>query len=169
MAALILFQLALGFRMTVLVSDLVERFRLTQLHKSWGTVIFALALIRIAWRLAGRRHPGPPPGMPRWQARAAAASHLALYLLMLVMPVSGWVMASAAPTQDLLGIENLVFGRLALPDPWVPGAKSIENAAAAVHLWSAIALAMLLALHVSAAAKHLLARDEVVPRMTFGP
>ena len=83
MAGLILFQLGLGLFMVELTPDLMERFRLTQLHKSWGTVIFALALLRVGWRLAGRRHPALPLPTPRWQARAAAASHLLLYLLML--------------------------------------------------------------------------------------
>ena len=50
---------------------------------------------------------------------------------MFLMPVSGWIMASASPTQDLLQIQNMVFGRFALPDPWVPGVESVENAAKA--------------------------------------
>ena len=60
MAALILFQLGFGLWMTR-VPDLLARFTLTQTHKSWGTVIFALALLRLGWRLANRR-PGAPAG-----------------------------------------------------------------------------------------------------------
>jgi len=167
MAVLIFYQLTLGFRM-IQVADLAERFRLTQVHKSWGTVIFALAVLRVAWRLSGRRHPGPARGTPAWQVRAAAASHLLLYIFMLLMPVSGWIMASASPTQDLLGIENLVFGRFALPDPWVPGVARVERAAAAVHLATAVGLATVLAIHVAAALKHLVEGDDVVARMTIG-
>ncbi|MCB1404401.1 MAG: cytochrome b/b6 domain-containing protein, partial [Rhodobacteraceae bacterium] len=51
MAVLILFQLALGLRMTVFTEDLLARFELTQVHKSWGSVIFALALLRLGWRI----------------------------------------------------------------------------------------------------------------------
>ncbi|MEE8455139.1 MAG: cytochrome b/b6 domain-containing protein, partial [Limibaculum sp.] len=50
MAGLILFQLGLGFRMVRLVSDIYEKFGLYQTHKSWGFVIFTLALVRILWR-----------------------------------------------------------------------------------------------------------------------
>jgi cytochrome b561 len=169
MAGLILFQLGLGLYMTEVVADLLERFRLTQIHKSWGTVIFALALARVLWRFAGRAHPAMPPATPRWQGAAARASHALLYLLMLVLPLSGWVMSAAAPTQDLLGIENMVFGLFALPDPWVPGVKAIEDAAKAVHVWAVIILAATLALHAGAALKHhLIDRDDVLTRMTWG-
>ena len=169
MAGLILFQLGLGLYMVELTADLLERFRLTQLHKGWGTVIFALALIRLGWRISHRAHPALPPATPRWQMRAAAASHALLYVLMLLLPLSGWVMASAAPTQDLLGIENMVFGLFALPDPWVPGVQRIEDAAKAVHLAAAILLALVLAVHAAAALKHhLVDRDDVLARMSFG-
>ena len=71
--------------------------------------------------------------MPAWQRRAARASHAALYALMLALPLSGWLMASASPTQDLLQMQNLVFGRWPLPDPFVPGVARVEAAAHAVH------------------------------------
>ena len=81
MAALILFQLGLGIWMTR-APDLLARFAWTQTHKSWGTVIFALALLRLGWRLANPTPPLPAT-MPAWQRRAARASHAALYALML--------------------------------------------------------------------------------------
>jgi cytochrome b561 len=169
MAALILFQLGLGVWMANFVPDLVERFRLVQLHKSWGFVIFALALARIAWRLGNRAAPAMPAGVPDWQARAAAASHGLLYALMLALPLSGWAMSAASPTQDLLNIENMVFGWFAMPDPWVPGVKAVEDAAGAIHFWSAILLALVLAAHAGAALKHhLVDRDDVLRRMSFG-
>jgi cytochrome b561 len=168
MAALILFQLGYGLYM-IRVGDLLQRFVLTQTHKSWGTVVFLLALARVLWRLANPARPAPPPGMPRWQRRAAGASHGLLYVLMLLMPVSGWLMASASPTQDLLQMQNLVFGRYALPDPFVPGSEPLEAALARVHLAGAISLALLLALHVVAALKHqFVDRDAVLRRMLLG-
>src|SRR4051794_13960919 len=106
-AALILLQLGFGLWMVQAVPDLLQRFTLTQLHKSWGFVVFMLAVVRVGWRLANRGRP-PLPVMPLWQVRAAGASHLALYLLMFVMPLSGWIMASASPTQDLLQMQNMV-------------------------------------------------------------
>ena len=169
MAALILFMLGLGVYMTNLVPDLLKQFALIQLHKSWGFVVFCLALVRVAWRLIDRTSPVDPPGTPRWQRIAAKATHGLLYLLILIMPLSGWVTAAASPTQDLLQMQNMVFGRFALPDPWVPGVKAIEDAASRVHYFAAILLGLTLALHIGAALKHrIIDHDDVLARMTFG-
>jgi cytochrome b561 len=168
MAGLILFQLGLGLVMTR-IPDLGLRFALTQTHKSLGTVIFVLALARIGWRLLSPARPPFPAAMPHWQVELARASHRLLYLLMVVMPLSGWVMAAASPAQDLLGIENRVFGRLALPDPWVPGSAAVEAAAHALHAGAATALGLLLALHAGAALKHqFVDRDRTLARMIRG-
>ena len=107
--------------------------------------------------------------MPRWQVRAAEASHLLLYLFMLLMPLSGWILASASPTQDLLQMQNMVFGAFALPDPFVPGVAWVEAAAHRVHTSAAIGLAALLALHAAAALKHqFVDRDGLLMRMVSG-
>jgi cytochrome b561 len=169
MAALILFQLGFGIWMVNFVPDLIRQFQLTQVHKSWGVVIFALALVRIGWRLANRAAPALPTGTPRWQHRAARISHGALYALMLVLPMSGWVMSAASPVQDLLNIENMVFGAFALPDPWKPGVEALSDAANAVHVAAAVGLALILAIHAGAALKHhFIDRDGVLARMTWG-
>jgi cytochrome b561 len=169
MAALILFQLGLGLWMTRFVPDLLQRFSLTQLHKSWGFVILVLALLRLAWRGLSRTRPPLPAGMPRWQVEAAGASHRLLYAFMLLMPLSGWILASASPTQDLLGMQNLVFGRLPLPDPFVPGIAWLERAAGSLHASAAICLAALVALHAGAALRHqFVDRDGLLGRMISG-
>ncbi len=169
MAAVVLFELGLGLRMANFTPDPLEEFRLAQIHKSWGFVILVLALLRLGWRLGAGPAPAPPATMPRWQVRAAAASHAVLYALMLGLPISGWAMVSASPIQDVLGIDNTVFGLFAMPDPWVPGVEAVETAARAVHVGCALALALLLVLHVGAALKHaLIDRDDVLARMTFG-
>jgi cytochrome b561 len=166
MAALILFQLGFGLWMTR-VPDLLVRFTLTQTHKSWGTVVFLLALLRIAWRLVGGPRP-PLPAMPAWQRRAARASHALLYILMLLMPLSGWLLASASPVQDLLGMQNLVFARFPLPDPFVPGSERLEAILHRVHATAALGLALLLALHAAAAIRHqLVDRDDLLARMLW--
>ena len=67
MAALILFQLGFGLYMVRFVPDLLARFTLTQTHKSWGFVVFVLAVVRVGWRLANRARPPLPAAMPRWQ------------------------------------------------------------------------------------------------------
>ncbi len=168
MALLILFQLGLGVWMTNFVPDLLRQFQLVQLHKSWGFVVFALALARIAWRLGNRAAPGLP-GAPPWQVRASHVSHLLLYLLIFVLPLSGWATSAASPVQDMLGIENMVFGVFAMPDPWVPGVKVVADGAARVHFFAGLLLAAVLAVHMAAALQHhFVKRDDVLARMTWG-
>src|SRR5690348_75561 len=69
--------------------------RVFALHKSIGMSILGLVLLRIAWRLSERR-PLDPVGMPPWQRHAARGVHLALYLLILAIPLSGWWFNSAS-------------------------------------------------------------------------
>ena len=166
MAVLIVFQLGFGLYMTR-VPDLIARFALTQTHKSWGVVVFVLAVLRVSWRLAGAGRPALPP-MPAWQARAARASHGLLYAFMFLMPVSGWLLASASPVQDLLQMQNLVFGTVALPDPFVPGSETLEAGFRLVHRAAAVGLALVLALHVAAALQHqFVTRDHLLARMLW--
>ncbi|HUF86544.1 MAG TPA: cytochrome b [Thermohalobaculum sp.] len=168
MAALILFQIGLGLWMVNAVADPVAQFALYQTHKSWGFVIFALALVRVAWRLS---HPAPdlPPGMGRREAALARGAHLALYALMIALPLSGWLMVSASTLQESFGIRNMVFGLFELPDPFQPGSKALEDLLRSVHTWSAVALTLILAGHVGAALRHHFGRrDAVLRRMILG-
>lgn len=169
MAAIILFLLGVGVYMANFESDMMRQFTLTQTHKSWGAVVFALGLVRIGWRLAQRETPAPTPQTRGWEAAAARVTHLAFYGLMLWMPLSGWLMASASTLQDDYGIKNRVFGLFELPDPFIPGDRGLEEAFHAAHVGGAVALAALLALHVGAATKHhFLLRDGVLRRMVRG-
>jgi cytochrome b561 len=167
MAALIIGLLAVGTYMTGL-DDLFARFELTQIHKSFGFVVFVLALARIAWRLANPSPVEPAAAKP-WERTAARVSHGALYALMVLMPVSGWLMASASDLQEMYGVRNMVFGLFELPDPFVPGDRALEETFKTIHAAGAVALALLLAVHVGAALKHhFVLRDDVLRRMTLG-
>jgi cytochrome b561 len=173
MALLIIGLLLVGWYMVNVVGngDLVLRYQLTQTHKSFGFVVFVLALLRLLWRSA---NPTPlAPAAPKWETVAAGATHAMLYALMIVLPLSGWLMASASPMNDAgafpFQVRNMVFGLFALPDPVHPGSRSLEAAFKTVHLGAAIGLAALLALHAGAAAfHHLVRRDDVLRRMTVG-
>ena len=169
MAALIAGMLALGFYSAEIEADVYARFELAQLHKSWGFVVFSLALARIAWRLAAGRAPAPPPRMGARERRAARAAHLALYALMIAMPLTGWLLASASPLQDSFGIRNMVFGLFELPDPFVPGGEALERSLRSIHFWLGAGLTALLALHAGAALRHhFVMRDAVLTRMIAG-
>ncbi|RED11138.1 cytochrome b [Pontivivens insulae] len=168
-AGILLWTLGLGIYMTNFVSDPLSQFALTQTHKSWGFVVFALAVLRVLWLAVAGKRPTLPGDTPAWQRKAAHASHILLYLMIFLMPLSGWVMSAAAPIQDLLNIENKVFNVLVLPDPWVPGVAWIETVAWWVHYISGITLALVLVAHVGAALKHHFKdRDDVLKRMTTG-
>lgn len=168
MAVMIVAMLILGAVTANFVDDLSTRFELAQIHKSWGFAVFALALLRLGWRAANPVSPAPPPG-PAWERRAAAVSHAALYALMIVLPVSGWLMASASPLQDMFSIRNMVFGLFELPDPFVPGDAALEAAFRRIHVAAALAMAGLLAVHAGAAVRHHRVRgDDVLRRMTRG-
>ncbi|MFQ5565622.1 MAG: cytochrome b [Paracoccaceae bacterium] len=168
MAGLILFQLGLGFRMVRLVSDVAEKFALYQTHKSWGFVIFTLALVRVLWR-ATHRVPDLPGQMGPLEAALARGAHLALYLLIVLQPVTGWLMASASPLQDTWGLKNMVFTWFELPDPFRPGSKALEDLFKSLHAWTAFAMAVILAGHVAAALRHqFVRRDGLLRRMILG-
>jgi cytochrome b561 len=127
-------------------------------HKWIGVSIFLLAVLRVLWRLT---HPAPalPAATPRWQRFAAVASHLLLYLLVIVIPLSGWLMSSA------LGVQTVYFGVLPLPDLLVKN-KALGEQLKLVHEALNWTLAVLVAVHVAAALRHHFVQgDEVLRRM----
>ena len=171
-AGVILFLLGLGFYMANFVQSMITQLELTQLHKSFGFVAFVLAVIRIGWRLVNRA-PALPAHMSPLERRLAHASHLMLYVLIVVMPVSGWLMASASPLNDAdaypVQIRNMVFGLFELPDPWQPGNEALSDALWGVHFGSGLVLSVLVLGHVAAAVKHQsIDRDGLIRRMILG-
>ena len=103
----IIFLIGLGFYTAEIVTDVYEQFGLVQIHKSWGFLVFFLVLARLVWRVVNPT-PKLPDDMPPIERFGAHAGHIALYALMIVMPLSGWLMASASELQELYGIKNLV-------------------------------------------------------------
>lgn len=168
LAVIILFLLGLGFYTAEIVTDIYEQFALVQIHKSWGFTAFVLALIRIVWRLVNPTPP-MPAHMPGWERAVAHLGHYGLYVLMIAMPVSGWLMASASELQDMYGIKNMVFGLFEMPDPFQPGDKALEEIFEAVHFWCGLLLVALVAGHAAAGLKHhFIDRDNVLRRMIRG-
>lgn len=173
MAVLIVGLLALGTYMVNFEDDLVVRFELTQLHKSFGFAVFVLALLRIFWRASAGARPALPDGMPEWERTAARLGHVALYCLMLALPLSGWLLASASPLNDAdafpFRVANTVFGLFELPDPFAPGSKLLTQYFRTLHIVLGLGMAGLVLLHVVAALKHeFLDRDGVLSRMLRG-
>ena len=126
-------------------------------HKSVGITILLLALVRITWRLLDR--PPPPPRMPSWQRNAAALVHWGLYALLLALPLTGWMMSSAA------NYPVSWFGLLQLPDLVMPS-EELHEVLEEVHEALFVALLSLAGLHVLAALKHqFVVRDGLLSRM----
>ena len=93
MALMILSMLFIGAGMAASVSERHQW--LIQLHKPLGVAILLLVIVRLAVRFSTRQPP-LPADLPAWQAFAAKASHALLYALMLILPLLGWAMISAA-------------------------------------------------------------------------
>lgn len=157
MALMILGSIILGLYMVELQLS-PQKLKLYSWHKWLGVTIFAMALIRALWRLS---HPVPPmpPGMPRWQLGMAHATHLAIYVLLFAIPVSGWLMSSA------FGFQVIYLGVLPIPD--VLGKdKILAEQLKELHEVLNITLWILLLLHITAALKHhIIDRDTVLHRM----
>jgi cytochrome b561 len=144
-------------------------FTIFQLHKTIGLTILGLTLARIIWRLA---HPAPglPDGMSRLEVLAASGTHIGFYGFLILVPLSGWAMASVSPTgvpTFFLLMESLPFGHLPLlGEAGLPERHAAEAFLKTVHEIMSLAMGLLVALHVAAALKHqLIARDNLIARM----
>jgi len=135
----------------------VEKFATLAQHKSLGLTIMLLAVLRVGWRVFDR--PPQPPPMPSWQRLAAAATHWGLYALLFAMPLTGWMMSSAA------NYPVSWFGLVQLPDLVMPS-ESLEDFLHETHEVLFGVLLGLAGLHVLAALKHqFVDRDGLLARM----
>ena len=152
-AALILTNLYLGLRMAG--SSGLVKFQIFQLHKSVGFTILFLSVLRLAWRLI-HRAPSYPETMKSWEKRAASAVHWAFYGVMIGLPLTGWIVVSASPTN----IPTLLFKKIPFPHLGfihsLPMAtrRALEDSVGEVHEALAFITIALVILHVGAALKH---------------
>lgn len=135
-----------------------DKFAKYALHKSFGSVLFTLAVARLVWAIIGSR-PQLPPNTKRYEKILAKTTQGLLYLLVIIMPISGWVMSSAA------NVPVTVFGVIALPNLVEPNEQLMEIMQN-VHEMQSIALLSLVTFHVVAGLKHhFLDRDNVLHSM----
>jgi cytochrome b561 len=160
MAVLILATIPIG---VVISNDWGGRLQdaLYDLHKSIGVLLFALALVRLAYRLM--RTPLPlPDDIPRLQQAVAHATHWGLYVLLLLQPIVGWAATSA------YGAPIVVFGWFKLPPIYT---KNLEIAELlfSFHRLIGVALTGLIAMHIAGALfHHFVRKDRVLMRMLTG-
>ncbi|WP_343613730.1 cytochrome b [Novosphingobium sp.] len=130
------------------------------LHKSIGLTVLALTVLRILWR-AGHRPPPLPAQMPGWEKGAAHGLHALFYVLMLVLPLTGWVMSSAG--QYPLRWFNL----FAVPKFAVAKGDALVEFSRGSHGVMGLVFGALIMLHVAAALRHqFVLKDGVLERMT---
>ena len=157
MALLIAGLFGVGLYMTGLKLS-PQKLQIYSWHNWAGVTVFVLALVRLGWRMTHR----PPPddaGMPRSQQVAAHGVHHLLYLLMIAIPLSGWLMSSAK------GFQTVWFGMLPLPD-LLSKNKELGDLLQLIHMSLNYSMAALVLAHAAAAIKHhFVERDDVLARM----
>lgn len=139
------------------ISDKATKIQVVNVHKLVGLSVLILMLLRMTWSMTNRK-PSLPFGTPQWQKRIERIVHYLLYLLIIAMPLSGWVMSCAAGHVPQLG--SWVFS---LP---VPKNEALSDFSFQVHSWLAIAIIALVSLHILAAFYHfLIKKDDIFQRM----
>lgn len=131
------------------------------MHKTFGMLVLLLSLARLAWRFT-HQTPPLPETMAGWEKFAARFTHIGFYVLMIGMPLGGWVVASSS------GLPSYMFdsAALRLPDLPVPESESLHDFSAWLHGRGGWAILILLALHAGAALKHhIIDKDDVLSRM----
>jgi len=156
-ALFIISTFALGLYMTGLPLS-PNKLKIYAWHKWAGVTIWLLVWLRLLWRIT-HRPPVLPTTMPAWQHTAATLAHLLIYLLMIAVPVSGWLMSSAK------GFQTVYFAIVPLPD-LVGKNKALGELLATVHEVLNFTMAGLVLAHAAAALKHhIIDRDDVLVRM----
>ena len=161
----ILVLIAMGLIMDHLHLDPMRVFQLYQLHKSIGITVLLLVIIRIGWRLL-HRAPPLPDTMPVTEKKLAHLAHLALYVLQIILPLSGWATVSVS----VFAIPTVLFSVVPWPDlpvlPTLENKAPVEDALKTVHHWLAWGLLALITAHVAAALRHrFILHDSVLAQM----
>jgi cytochrome b561 len=143
---------------TVPLEDVQQAYNL---HKTTGMLVLILSLARLAWRLT-HKTPGMPEGMKAWEKLVAKATHAAFYVLMIGMPIMGWISASASE------LPSFLFNNPDLPLPRlpVPQSEGLHETSGSIHGAGGWPILILFALHALAALKHqFVDRDGLLARM----
>lgn len=146
-AALIVVQILVGF-----IFHTMERGPLRSewfgWHKTLGLTILALALARLAWRLAHRPPPWPT-AMPRWERSLAAWAYRLFYFVLIATPLTGLLAVSAYTNQTMIEL----VGGLELPP--IPGvSEGVGETFEELHKHLVQLVVLLIGLHVLAAVRH---------------
>ncbi len=155
-AALVLVNLAIGLLHESLLRGVAGAM---PLHLSVGVTVLALTIARIGWRLA-HRPPPLPVALGAVERQAARVAHLGFYALLLILPLTGWMLVSGKPTSKPFAW----FGLFDVPP--LPVTRAVSGVAHQAHGVLGYAMTALVLLHVAAALRHhFVLRDGVLGRM----
>ena len=134
---------------------------LYDLHKTMGLLVLLLTLVRLASRVL-RGTPPADPTLPGWQHRIAEFVHGWIYLLLVLVPMLGWLGISLYPATKLFGVVTVPA--LAAPD------RALSAGVLLAHVVAAFTLLALAGLHIAAALHHhFVRRDGLIRRMLPPP
>lgn len=154
-AILIIGLLILGLYMVNLPISF-EKLKLYGWHKEYGLLVLALVIFRLLWRLANTT---PRLEIPLLEKVAARVTHWAFYVFMFAMPISGWLITSAA------GLPVSFFGLFTLPNLVAPNEET-RQLYQVIHTWLGYGLIAIICLHTCGALKHhFIDKDDILRRM----
>ena len=155
---IIITMLILGFVMTNIGKSPLQ-LQLYFIHKSLGLTVLLLIICRILWRFINEP-PRYPDSIPKWEQKAAHLMQYIFYALMLIMPLSGWIMSTAANH-----IPSF-WGLVSVPFPGIAKSRDLAGLNSQIHEIGAYILAAMVIIHVLAALKHhFLAKNNILSRM----
>lgn len=132
---------------------------LRHFHKDVGVIVLFLVIVRILWKIINK-HPRLPSSVPPWQRYSAIIVQILLLLASFVLPLSGWVMSTAA------GHPPDFWGRLTLNAPGISVSRSLASAMSLVHYYTAWLISGLLIMHLFGAIKQFfIPSDNILSRM----
>lgn len=139
-----------------------QLFEIYALHKATGILVLALMALRLGWRLVNPT-PDLPDTLSARERVLAKGAHWAFYGIILAMPISGWIISSAA------NFPVSFYGLFTLPDLVGPD-EDLQGLAEQVHFVLGLTLGALLLVHLAAVAKHhVVLKDRVFVRMLPKP
>lgn len=157
MATIVILMLSFSF----FLGDLPDSYKGTayMLHKSTGLLVLFLLILRIVWKLSNKL-PEQPKTMPKWQVNLALGAHSSMYLLLLLMPLSGLFMSLASNRLPSF------YGLFTVSIPGFPQSKTLGSVMNSSHKAFAWVLITLILFHLLGVIYHtVVKKDGVLRRM----
>lgn len=147
----LVFMFASGLYMVYADISKADQYQLFQIHKAAGVVMLWAILLRVGVKIFVKP-PAEPLELSKSDIQRAKLGHIGLYCVLVIMPLSGWVMVSSSP----FGLPTFVFVDW-IKWPHIPGIarnKTVESVANFTHWINAIVMAVLVIGHIAAVVWH---------------